>query len=308
MQAGHAISRLARIRKVIRALAPDTVISFMRVPNFCACVASIGKHPWKLIVSERIANEAAFLNKKLRPIFVAQKKYADAIVCNSKCAQGLWEKYYPKTKDKLSTIYNIIDVPETETAERQDGKCRLLIAARYEKEKNLDGLLRAVKSLSDEEKERLEIHWYGKANIAGAAESVFDQGNAYIQENGLDSCVFLHPATDQIYSLMAQVDYISLFSHMEGLPNAIIEGMTLKKPVIMSTVSDYDVLLDESNGFLCDPKSPEDIAKALRDAIGATQEQRAQMGQRSYEKIQRICSREAVIGQWESLIAALSKK
>ena len=302
VESGNAISRLLKIRKTIKQLAPDVLISFMTTPNFCASVASIGKHEWKLIVSERIANNSAFLNKKSVFMKKIQAKYADAIVCNSKTAQSLWEKYYPETKNKLSTIYNIIDVPEIAIETQNDGKCRLLVAARYEREKNLDGMLKAVMLLTNEERDKLEIHWYGKSNVAGAAESVLDNGNNFIKENGLDQCVFLHPATDKIYPLMAESDFVSLFSHMEGLPNSIIEGMSFKKPIVMSTVSDYDVLVDESNGFLCDPNSPQSIADALRNAINTTQEQREKMGQCSYEKIQKICSREAVVAQWEALL------
>ena len=181
----------------------------------------------------------------------------------------------------------------------------MLVAARYEKEKNIAGLLEGVNLLSDEEKSKLEIHWYGKANIVGAAESVYDYGCNYVIQNGLENCVFLHQATDKIYSLMAEVDYLSLFSYREGLPNSIIEGMTLKKPIIMSKVSDYAVLVDESNGFLCDPESPEDIARAIRAAINTSEAEREKMGAASYEKIQTLCSRKAIISQWEELIKTL---
>lgn len=298
----NAVLRMLRIRKTLRALAPDLVISFMTAPNLYACMAKMGSRKFKVIISERVANEAAFQNKKLKPVHAILAKYADAIISNSKCATELWRTYYPKTADKLGTIYNIIDVPPQTTNMSTDGKCRLLVAARYEKEKNLDGLLRAVILLSEEEKGKLEIHWYGKSNIAGAAESVLESGRTFVKENGLDACVFLHPATDQIYPIMAETDFVSVLSHREGLPNAIIEGMTLKKPVVMSRVSDYDVLVNEENGFLCDPNSPEDIAAALRSAIHTTSEQREAMGQKSYEKIQKICSREAVVAQWEALI------
>ena len=294
--------RMLKLRKAIKRSSPDAVISFLTVANFYACVAAIGKHKWKTVISERLADEPSFLDKKKKFLRSVQAKYADAIVCNSKCAENLWKKYFPKTENKLTTIYNIIEVPDLSSKHREDGKCRLVVAARYESVKNLVGMLQAVNLLSDEEKNKLEIHWYGKSNVEGAAESVLGKGEAFIKQNNLENCVFLHPATDKIYPIMAEADFVSLFSFMEGLPNAIIEGMTLKKPVVMSKVSDYAVLVDESNGFLCDPHSPEDIANALRQAINTTQEQRTQMGQISYEKIKKICSRDVVVAQWEKLL------
>ncbi len=302
VESKNAIGRIFAIRKNLKRIDPDVVISFVGIPNFCASLASAGKHRWKLITSERIANQGAFKNKKVAFMKSVQARYSDAIVCNSKCAQELWEKYYPKVKHKLSTVYNIIDVPEIATSVKNDGKCRMIVAARYEREKNLDGLLKAVSRLAPEERERLEIHWYGKSNIADATESVINPGKRYIEENSMENCVFLHPATDQIYPLMAESDFVALFSYIEGLPNAVIEGMTLKKPIVMSTVSDYAVLVDESNGFLCDPGSIESIAEALRRAINTTPKMREEMGRRSCEKIGRLCSVESVVSQWEALI------
>lgn len=302
VESSNAIQRIIRVRKTIRKMCPDALISFMDTPNLLAALSSIGKHSWKLIISDRIANESRFLGKKTKLIRYIQAKYADVIACNSQSAANLWKKYFPKTENKLCTIYNIIEVPNIDATPREDGKCRLVIAARYEREKNLWGVLTAVDLLSEEEKSKLEIHWYGKSNVVGAEGSGLSRGEEFIKQNNLENCVFLHPATDQIYPIMAKADYISLFSFMEGFPNAIIEGMTLKKPIVMSRVSDYAVLVDEKNGFLCDPHSPEDIANALRQAINTTSEQRAEMGERSYEKIKEICSRDRVVAQWENMI------
>lgn len=298
----YAPVRMMKLKKAIKQSSPDAVISFLTVPNFYACMAAIGKHKWKTIVSERCADEPSFRDKKQRILRAVQSKYADVIVCNSKCAENLWKVYFPKTIDKLQTIYNIIEVPNIVSDERNDGKCRLVVAARYETVKNLDGMLKAVSLLSEEERNKLEIHWYGKANVAGAADSVLRSGEIFIKQNGLEQCVFLHPATDQIYPIMAETDFVSLFSYMEGLPNAIIEGMTLKKPVVMTRISDYSVLVDENNGFLCNPDSADSIADALRKAINSNHEEREKMGQCSYEKIKKICSRDAVYAQWDAVI------
>lgn len=302
VESSNILQRIVRVKKTISKMHPDVLISFMDVPNLIAALSSIGKHRWKLIISDRIANETRFLGKKTRFIRYIQARRADVIACNSQSAADLWRKHFPKYNSKLKTIYNIIEVPTIEAMPTNDGKCRMVIAARYEREKNLQGMLQAVNLLSEEEKTKLEIHWYGKSNVAGAAESVLGRGEEFIKQNNLENCVFLHPATDKIYPIMAEADFIALFSFMEGLPNAIIEGMSLKKPVVMSKVSDYAVLVDEHNGFLCDPRSPESMVHALQQAINTTTEQRSEMGQKSYEKIKEICSREAVISQWETLI------
>ena len=67
-------------------------------------------------------------------------------------------------------------------------------------------------------------------------------------------------------------------------------------------MSDYNVIVDEENGFLFDQNVSEDIAAALRCAIHTTHAQRAAMGQCSYEKIQKKCSVAAVVEQWNALL------
>jgi len=298
-------SRLLQIRKVIRSIAPDVVISFMGTPNFCASVASIGRRSWKLIISERVAKNSNFQSPKARIMKKVQALCADAIVCNSKAARDMWAHYYPGTASKLAIIYNIIDVPALQGQPIQDGKCRILIAARYEPVKNLQGLLQAILLLSDEERKKLELHWYGNENVVVGGESVLLSGKRFVTENGLTDTVFLHPATDQIYSHMVESDFVALFSHAEGLPNAIIEGMSLRKPVIMSRVSDYDVLVSPDNGFCCDPASTEDISRVLRNAIHSTPEQRRIMGQYSWDKVKKVCAHDAVVAKWNDLISTL---
>ena len=297
-----AISRLVGIRKQLKALNPEIVIAYLNTPGFCASVASLGKHNWKLIVSERNANRDAFLNKKSNLMKYVQAKVADQIVCNSWSARKLWEEFFPNASQKIETIYNIIDVPQIELSNHRESKCKIVVPARYDSEKNLDGLLQALLLLSEEERQALEIHWYGRNRVGDEIVEVYRKGIDYINEHGLQHCISLNSETNMIYPIMAEADFVALFSHREGLPNAIIEGMTLKKPVVMSKVSDYAVLVNEENGFLCNPNSSEDIARALRGAISTSPAQRTEMGNKSYEKIKTICSRDVVISQWEDIL------
>jgi len=297
----NLIFRALKIRKIIGKSMPDIVISFMDAPNFYASLASFGKK-WRLIIGERICNSSRFTSRKGKLLKRVMAKRADAICCNSQSAADLWKKYFPETKDKLCTIYNIVEFPKTEMKPKIDGKTRFLVAARYEKEKNLSGVINGISSLSDEEKEKIELHWFGKANVESGPDSELEKAKKSVEKLGLTKQIFLHPATDRIHDEMAKADFVSLFSFMEGLPNAILEGMALKKPIVMSKVSDYAVLVNEENGFLCDPSDPEDIAVALRNALDTTPEQREKMGQRSCEKLLSVCSKDVIVDKWQELI------
>src|SRR5690606_11175844 len=74
-------------------------------------------------------------------------------------------------------------------------------------------------------------------------------------------------------------DFVGLFSHYEGFPNAICEGMSLKKPVIVTKVSDIPLLLHEDvNGYLCDSNNVLSIQNAIIKAIDSSLDDRKLMG------------------------------
>lgn len=302
VSAKNPIQKVLRIRKTIRSLSPDVVISFMDASNIYAGISSIGKHRWKLFISERVADEKSFSGAKHKFLKRFQGKHADRIICNSKTAEKLWRDNFPKYSEKLDTIYNIIDVTPADISFSDDGKCRITVAARYENDKNVLGLIKASAKLSKSDRERLEIHWYGKENVVEDDMSELNKGNELVRTLGLLNCVFLHSEISEIYNVVAKTDFIGLFSFLEGLPNSVIEGMAYKKPVIMSRVSDYTVLVDEKNGFLCDPTDTDSIAQALKNALNTTAEERKAMGERSYDKIHRLCSRESVMQKWNEFL------
>lgn len=295
------VVRELKLRKTLTGISPDVVISFMDAPSFYASLASFGKK-WVLITSERVAKEDSFLSNKMKLIKKVQAKKSNYIVCNSYAAEKIWSKFEPVTRVKLRTIYNIINVPKCKISSSNDEKCRVIVAARYEKVKNIQGMIEAVDKLTNDDKNRLEIHWYGKENVALNDESELTKARALLFEKNLENCIFLHPATSDIYSIMAQADYVGLFSFAEGLPNAIIEGMFLHKPIIMSTVSDYEVLVNGDNGFTYNPNDIDEISNVLHKIINQSKEERASMGECSYKKIQKICSKEKVMKEWNALL------
>lgn len=228
-------------------------------------------------------------------------RYADYIVCNSYSAMRMREKNYPHLKEKLRTIYNIIEVPEQITNNEND-KTVVLVAARYEQEKNLDGLIQAVSILPKEIQEKLEIQWYGKLSTEAGENAYLDAAEKAIKDKGLHSIIILNDIEKRIYEKISSADYVALFSHIEGLPNTILEGMQLGKPIISSCVSDYKVLVDHTNGFLCDSKDANSIASAIKSAVLLPETERKKMGNASKQKVESICSKAIVMSQWKELL------
>lgn len=304
IEAKGYLSRVLRIRKYLRKSESDAVIAFLEVPGFIACVSKIGGAKWKLITNELSAKESTFKSKRNK-FFNKFERYSDAKVCNSYNAMKMWEQHYPKFKEKYSVIYNPVIIPEEfqnkNHAYRSNGKLKITVAASYQELKNPHRVIEAVRLLNDEQKSRLEINWYGQKRLNNGDTTVYDDAIKKISEYQLESCIHLNGETKDIYRIMSESDAVGLFSTVEGLPNAICEGMMLGKPIIMSTVSDYESLT-EGNGIFCDPKSVESIRDALIKLLSYSPEELQQMGDKSFEKAKKLFNKDVVCDQWIDLI------
>lgn len=288
------LKRLFKIRKEIRKHRPNVVISFLEAANFMATFAGFPFRKWQLVVGERSANPQILKSYKLR-FYRWFHLFTDYVVANSHKNMELVSKVNLLLGDKKKkVIYNIVKVPPLKEITRENkNKTRIVIAASYRPVKNLDGLIEAVNSLPLNYKEKLEVQWYGNKTetpYLNAALKMIDNYN-------LCDCIYLNEATNVIYDKYQKADFIGLFSHYEGFPNTICEGMAIGKPIIASKVSDLPLLLNENeNGIFCHPNDITSIKSALIKAINLSEIDKEEMGARNKlfaaEKFnkQRICN------------------
>ncbi len=87
---------------------------------------------------------------------------------------------------------------------------------------------------------------------------------------------------DNIRDYMTASDIIALPSYREGVPRSLIEGLALGKTLIATDVPGCrEAVIDGKNGFLCEPRSAEDLAKAVM-RIDCAMLERARLRSRRY--------------------------
>lgn len=297
------IKRILRVRKFIRRGNYNAVISFLEVPNFLNCFAAIGGKTWKVITSERSSKETTLTSLKGR-VFSWFQRYSDFIVCNSNNAKEMWLKYNPQYNNKLKVIYNPVLLPHITTnyIPRKNGKLHIVIAASYQYLKNPIGVINAIMLMTDEEKNKIKINWYGRKDVISGDTRAFEEALSLIEKNNLAYVITLNGPTKDIANKMYEGDFVGLFSELEGLPNAICEGMMLGKPLIMTKVSDYTKLVDDNNGVLCEWDNPQSIKNAFFAGINLSDEELLQMGMNSKEKANQMFSKDTIIEQWIDII------
>ncbi len=298
--AKNYLSRIFRVRHFIRKSNFDAVISFLDVPNFLNCFAAVGGKSWKVITNERSSKESTFLSKKGK-VFGWFQRYSDAIIGNSYNAINMWKKYYPQYEDKLSVIYNPVMLPEitSEYKVRENGKTHIIIAASYQYLKNPIGLVKALALLTEEQRKKIKITWYGRKEVVQGDTRAFDEAYQIIRNNqSIENVISLHSETKNILNEMNKSDVVALFSELEGLPNAICEGMMIGKPILMSKVSDYKVLVDEENGLLCDWDDENTIKDVLIKISELSDNQLLNMGNKSKIRAEKLFSSTNITNQW----------
>lgn len=297
------IKRLFLIRKFIRRSNYKVVISFLETPNFINCFSALGGKKWKIITSERSSNKRFFLSKKGK-LFAWFQRFSDHIVCNSDSSRKIWEEYYPYYNNKLSVIYNTVNLsPVTEDyIPKKENKTHIIIAASYQYLKNPIGVIEAICLMTDQEKSKFQINWYGRKEVTKGNTQAFEESKYLIKKNKLEDIIYLHGETKDIVNKIYQSDAVGLFSEYEGLPNTICEAMTLGKPIIMTKVSDYSILIDNNNGFLCDWRDPVTIKASLIKMSSLSKDELINMGENSYIKAKKLFSSDAVIEKWIDLL------
>lgn len=294
------LRRIFKVRSFIRQGNFDAVVSFLPPENCLNDIAAIGSKNWKVITGLRFC-------PKRPPTTIKEKVYAwllrfsDNIVSNSYLAAETWSANHPKHRKKFKIIYNNVQLGSigAEYVPKADGKLNIVVAASYQELKNADGLIKALSMMSEEERNGIHIDWYGNHN---SDEAYYSSLVKKIKEEGFEAQINFNSQIDTIYDIMNRADAVMLLSHTEGLPNAICEGMMLGKPIIMTRVSDYKVLVDEKNGLLCDSHDIESIKNALLKMASMNTSELLELGIKSKQKAENLFLEEIITNKWESLI------
>lgn len=296
------LKRIFKVRKFIRSQQPDVVISFLEVPNLLNILAGLGGRTWKVITSERSAKASSFLTWKGK-VMGKLLRYSDTLVCNSNNAKELWLQHYPIYQSKIRVIYNIHRISNTSVTytPKRANKVHILVAASFQSNKNPINVLKAMAMLCPIQQSVLHLSWYGRHESTEGNQQVYEDALKLIDQNHLKDCVNLYDPTSDIINKMATADIIALFSDVEGMPNSIIEGMALGKPILMTKVSDFKLLVDEQNGIIVEDSSIASIKKALITASQLSAVQLERMGNASKTKAVQFFESEKILQQWMQL-------
>jgi glycosyltransferase involved in cell wall biosynthesis len=304
--------RALAVRRILRRGWQDVVLAFLEASCLYAELARIPGQHWGLVAGERFASPRmrSGAGRWLRQFH----RLADAVVSNSHTNQLMLEMEFPFLRRKLATVYNVVDLrlfrpslaAPANVGSSSARPLRIVVAASYHEKKNMMGVASALLCLKQNQSNpRVVVHWFGAVQ---PDPTPFKRVERFVADNGLGEALRLYHATRDIADEFSRADAVGLFSFFEGLPNAVCEGMACGKPILLSNVCDAGNLVrDGKNGFLCDPTSPESMAKAFERLAAMSFQERCQMGLESRALAEELFGEQIVLDRYEKILEAAAR-
>jgi glycosyltransferase involved in cell wall biosynthesis len=230
-------------------------------------------------------------------------RLATGVVVNSRAVGHDMACLESGTRRKIDILPNCIDLDEFEQ-KLSPGEIRrelglspksILIGAlgNLRPEKDLETFLQAARSILDV--------------IPSAEFLVIGDGTAGNQLKSLandlhlsESVHFLGERPD-VPDLLASLDILVLSSYTESFPNAILEAMTMGKPVVATNVGGIPELVEEGQtGLLVPPRDPKAIADCVL-SLCRDSARRVQMGRAARVRVESNFTVQAVTAQLEGI-------
>lgn len=188
----------------------------------------------------------------------------DKIISISEATEKSLKSWLERDDEAFEIIYNGIDIKEFENSTPypkselgvKEEDYLLMMVSRFHESKNQKGVVEALKWLPV--KYKLIFVGDGKTE-----ESVKN----YCMESNLSNRVKFLGMRKDIPKLLKTADIVIQNSFFEGFGITAVEAMASGKPVIASDVPGLSQVV-EGAGYLVDPESPRDLAKAVLSIRG----------------------------------------
>jgi glycosyltransferase involved in cell wall biosynthesis len=295
----------SEIRSYIKTEDFDVIITFNYPANILGRILKLSSRKLKVISSfrsvtfgnstrEKLIRITSFLDSLTIPNsnFAAQSFITRGVIKEDKCLvipNALDINSLESSVNLSANVYKDVDRPEKEF--------RWIIVGRFERAKDYPNLIKSVEIL----KNYYKVGNF-KLSIIGDG-SLLEEVKQNIRDLGLEGIVKLLGNKRAVAPYLVQADAFVLSSAWEGMPNAVMEAMLCKLPVVSTLAGGVvDLITEKENGFLVPTKNADALAKAMYNMMNLNEEERLQIGRSNRDKMLLKHNLNTVGNQWEDAI------
>ena len=272
------LKRLAIRRKITKTVSPDVLITFLSKTQISMMIATLGM---KINKIETVRNSP--WNENLSPLMLRLWKKcfnrADGVIFQTQ-EQG--EFFSDKIREKSIILPNPVSNVCFEKERKYSDKITDFVAVgRLAPQKNYPLMIKAF-SKAVEENNDLKLHIFG-----GGSEKEIADLTKLIESLDLNNNVFLMGRSENVFDEVLQRDAFIMSSDFEGMPNALMEAMTLGTVCISTNcrTGPKDLIDDGQNGFLVSVNDEKELTNAILNVSKLSLSEQINIGTNAKQKI-----------------------
>ena len=298
------IALFKKYKTMIKEVQPDVVLTYTIKPNVyggLACTKTGTPYLSNVTGIGTSIAHGGLLSKLTTTLYRKGLKNSECVFFQNKSNKKLFEeKRVTVGKTKLIPGSGVnLEKHSAEPYPDDDGQTRFLFIGRVMKDKGIEELLGAMKTVS-------EKHPGVSLDIVGGYDEDY---SAQIDEAVKAGYVRYHGQQPDVHEFIKNSHCAVLPSYHEGMANVMLESASTCRPVITTTVPGCRETFDEGvTGFGCEAQSTESLTEALERFIALSYEEKKKMGLAGREKMEREFDREIVIDSYMEEIHRITKK
>jgi glycosyltransferase involved in cell wall biosynthesis len=237
---------------------------------------------------------------------------ADRVVAVSEGVRDALAGYHRLDRDRITTIYNFVDLERIDRLAREPlpagrdvetaGRFCVVAAGRLSEEKGFQHLLAATDELVNRRRRtELLVRLLGTGPLE-------QRLRAFVAQHGLAGHVRFEGFQANPYAFFRAADLFCLPSVYEGLPNALVEAMASRVPVLASDCESgpREILAGGEYGRLVRPGDPRALADAIEDAMVRPEAWRTII-EPARARVEQVFSRAAGMAKIEGLLVEVCR-
>jgi len=232
----------------------------------------------------------------------------DKMLCQGKVYQDFFIDCIGMSKERCPILANwtatneLLQIGASRSYLFKTDQQTLLFLGWIENEKGIFELLDCVKALaSNESLPPIKLVMAGNGSALGKVKR-------FLLENRLEAYVELPGWVDieKKHECLRKADIFVLPSHMEGMPNALIEAMAAGLPVVATNVGAVPEMLESgTNGIVVEPRDPHALLAAVALLL-SSRELRISIGQAAWRTAKEAFGAETAVDRLMELSEEIS--